>query len=212
MAGIRWPSISPRAPNAKLQRSGEGMTGTIWIDEVDREIARFDGRHQDLSRRGPALRGNSLKVEQSPVGEGIWMPVSMEQDVASPKGLVEIVSAKSTDFRKFDVQSKHFSAEMKRAACMRRGDCRERMMPIEPLQIDIEREWDGRFLASVPELAGVMAYGDTEESAAGRVKTVALQVLSDMFERGDELLQQLKVEHYEGQAWSSALLRIGWTR
>lgn len=91
--------------HANLQRSGEGMTGTIWIDEADREIARFEGRHEDLSRRGASVRGNSLKVEQSPVGDGIWMPVSMEQDVASPKGLVEIVSAKSTDFRKFDVES-----------------------------------------------------------------------------------------------------------
>jgi hypothetical protein len=96
--------FSPGA-HANLQRSGEGMTGTIWIDEADREIARFEGRHQDLSRRGASLRGNSLKVEQAPVGDGIWMPVRMEQDVPSPKGLVEIVFATSTDFRKFDVQS-----------------------------------------------------------------------------------------------------------
>jgi hypothetical protein len=91
--------------HASLQRSGEGMTGTIWIDEADREIARFEGGHEDLSRRGAVLRGNSLKVEQSPVGDGIWMPVNMEQQIASPKGLVEVVSAKSTGFRKFDVQS-----------------------------------------------------------------------------------------------------------
>jgi hypothetical protein len=91
--------------HANFRRSGEGMSGTIWIDEADREIARFEGRHDDPSRRGAVLRGNSLKVEQAPVGDGIWMPVGMEQDVASPKGLVEIVSATSTDFRKFDVQS-----------------------------------------------------------------------------------------------------------
>lgn len=86
------------------------------------------------------------------------------------------------------------------------------MIPIEPLQIDIEREADGGFLASVPELPGVMAHGDTEESAVERVKTVALQVLTGMFERGDELPQQVKVERYGDQAWSSALVRIGWTR
>jgi predicted RNase H-like HicB family nuclease len=31
------------------------------------------------------------------------------------------------------------------------------------LHIEIETEEDGRILASVPELSGVMAYGDTEE-------------------------------------------------
>ena len=55
------------------------------------------------------------------------------------------------------------------------------------MQIQIEREEDGRFLASVPELPGVMAYGDTEESALRKAKTIALQVLADMVESGEEL-------------------------
>jgi predicted RNase H-like HicB family nuclease len=67
------------------------------------------------------------------------------------------------------------------------------MIQIEPLQVDIEREEDGRFLASVPELPGVMAYGDSEESALRKAKTVALQVLADMIESGDEVPQPLKV-------------------
>ena len=61
------------------------------------------------------------------------------------------------------------------------------MVEIEPLQIEVEREEDGRFLASVPDLPGVMAYGDTEGSALRRAKAVALQVLADMTESGDEL-------------------------
>ena len=61
------------------------------------------------------------------------------------------------------------------------------MVEIQPLQIQIEREEDGRFLASVPELPGVMAYGDTEESALRKAKTIALQVLADMVESGEEL-------------------------
>jgi predicted RNase H-like HicB family nuclease len=67
------------------------------------------------------------------------------------------------------------------------------MIQIEPVQIDIEREEDGRFLASVPELPGVMAYGDTEDAALRKAKTVALQVLADMIESGDKLPQPLKV-------------------
>ena len=61
------------------------------------------------------------------------------------------------------------------------------------MQIEIEREEDGRFLASVPELPGVMAYGDTEELALRKAKSIALQVLADMVENGEELPQPLRV-------------------
>lgn len=67
------------------------------------------------------------------------------------------------------------------------------MVEIQPLQIEIEREEDGRFLASIPELPGVMAYGDTEDSAMRKAKTIALQVLADMVESGEELPQPLNV-------------------
>ena len=67
------------------------------------------------------------------------------------------------------------------------------MVEIQPLQIEIEREEDGRFLASVPELPGVMAYGDTEEAALRKAKSIALQVLADMIESGDEVPPLLKV-------------------
>ena len=67
------------------------------------------------------------------------------------------------------------------------------MVEIQPLQIEIEREEDGRFLASVPELPGVMAYGDTEEAALRKAKSIALQVLADMIESGHEVPPLLKV-------------------
>lgn len=63
---------------------------------------------------------------------------------------------------------------------------------IEPLRIEIDREEDGRFLASVPDLPGVMAYGDTQEDATRKVKSVALQVLADMIESGEEVPDPLK--------------------
>jgi predicted RNase H-like HicB family nuclease len=66
------------------------------------------------------------------------------------------------------------------------------MVEIQPLQIEIEREEDGRFLASVPLLPGVMAYGDMEEAAVRKVKAIALQVLADMIESGEELPQRLE--------------------
>jgi predicted RNase H-like HicB family nuclease len=54
-----------------------------------------------------------------------------------------------------------------------------RMLSIEPLRIEIEREEDGRILASVPDLPGVMAYGDTGAAAVRKVKSIAREVLAD---------------------------------
>jgi predicted RNase H-like HicB family nuclease len=61
------------------------------------------------------------------------------------------------------------------------------VVPIEPLRIEIDREDDGRVLASVPDLPGVMAYGDTQDAAVRKVKPIALQVLADMVESGEEV-------------------------
>jgi predicted RNase H-like HicB family nuclease len=67
------------------------------------------------------------------------------------------------------------------------------MVEIQPLRTEVEQEEDGRYLASVPDLPGVMAYGDTAESALRKAKTIALQVLADMMESGEELPQPLRV-------------------
>jgi predicted RNase H-like HicB family nuclease len=66
-------------------------------------------------------------------------------------------------------------------------------MDIHPLRIEVEREGDGRMLASVPELPGVMAYGATEEEAIRKTKAIALQILADMIENGEEVPESLKV-------------------
>ena len=60
-------------------------------------------------------------------------------------------------------------------------------------KVEIEREEDGRLLASVPELPGVMAYGQTKEEAVRKAKAVALQILADMTESGEEVPESLKV-------------------
>lgn len=40
------------------------------------------------------------------------------------------------------------------------------LVSIEPIRVEVEGEDDGRVLASVSELPGVMAYGDVEEEAS----------------------------------------------
>jgi len=55
------------------------------------------------------------------------------------------------------------------------------------LQIEIDREEDGRWLSEVPDLPGVMAYGGTREEAIARVKALALRVLADRLEHGEDI-------------------------
>ena len=67
------------------------------------------------------------------------------------------------------------------------------MVEIQPLRVELEREEDGRMLASVPDLPGVMAYGATQDEAVRKVKAIALQVLAEMIESGEEVPAPLKV-------------------
>ena len=53
----------------------------------------------------------------------------------------------------------------------------------ESFRIVIEREIDGRWLAEVPELPGVMAYGKTQNDAEVAVTALALRVLADRTEK-----------------------------
>ncbi len=52
-------------------------------------------------------------------------------------------------------------------------------------RIEIDREADGRFLAEVQELPGVLAYGETADDALAHVQALALRVLADRLEQGE---------------------------
>lgn len=52
--------------------------------------------------------------------------------------------------------------------------------------IEIDREEDGRWIAEVLELPGVMVYGETEEQAVTKVVSLALRVLADKSVRSVE--------------------------
>jgi predicted RNase H-like HicB family nuclease len=67
------------------------------------------------------------------------------------------------------------------------------MVEIQPIRVELEREEDGRILASVPDLPGVMAYGASEEDAVRKAKSIALQVLADMIESGEDVPDPLRV-------------------
>jgi predicted RNase H-like HicB family nuclease len=61
------------------------------------------------------------------------------------------------------------------------------------MQFDIqyEQEDDGRWLAEVTELPGVLAYGGTLEDALARAQALALRVLADRLEHGESVPSRL---------------------
>lgn len=53
------------------------------------------------------------------------------------------------------------------------------------LTVEVEREDDGRWIADVVALPGVLAYGATRDEALARVEALALRVLADRLEHGE---------------------------
>ena len=51
--------------------------------------------------------------------------------------------------------------------------------------IELEQEEDGRWLAEVPDLPGVMAYGGTRQKAVEQVQALALRVLANRLDHGE---------------------------
>lgn len=52
-------------------------------------------------------------------------------------------------------------------------------------EIELDREADGRWIAEVPELPGVLTYGQTREEAVARVQALALRVLAERLEHNE---------------------------
>lgn len=53
--------------------------------------------------------------------------------------------------------------------------------------IETEQENDGRWIAEVIDLPGVMAYAESKEKAILKVKALALRVIVDRIENGEEI-------------------------
>jgi predicted RNase H-like HicB family nuclease len=54
-------------------------------------------------------------------------------------------------------------------------------------KVEVEREDDGRWIAEVMELPGVLAYGKTRDEAMQHVEVLALRVLADRVEHGEAI-------------------------
>jgi len=60
-------------------------------------------------------------------------------------------------------------------------------------EIEIDREDDGRWMAEVPQLSGVMAYGRTRDEAIARVQALALRVIAERLEHAEAPAEMLAV-------------------
>ncbi len=59
--------------------------------------------------------------------------------------------------------------------------------------IEHEREEDGRWLAEVPELPGVLAYGTTADEAMAKAEVLALRVLAERVEHNEAKPQSISI-------------------
>ncbi len=57
--------------------------------------------------------------------------------------------------------------------------------------VEVEHETDGRWMAEVPELPGVLAYGATSDEAVVKAETLALRVMADRLEQGEVKAQTI---------------------
>jgi len=61
------------------------------------------------------------------------------------------------------------------------------------LTVEFEQEEDGRWIAEITDLPGVMVYGTTRHEAAARVQALALRVIAERLEHGEAAPDMLKL-------------------
>ena len=59
--------------------------------------------------------------------------------------------------------------------------------------IEVEQEADGRWLAEVPELPGVLAYGETVNQAQSKAEVLALRVLAERLENQENRALPIRI-------------------
>jgi predicted RNase H-like HicB family nuclease len=60
-------------------------------------------------------------------------------------------------------------------------------------KVEVEQEEDGRWLAEVLELPGVLAYGQSQDAAVSKVQALALRVVAERLDHGEAGPQLLSI-------------------
>jgi hypothetical protein len=93
------------------QNAIKKISGTIWFDEADRQVAQLEITLDANFKIGGGLlanvrKGTTVKLNQGRVGEGLWMQTSNEQHIdvrILVKGTRQNIHVEDFDFKKFDV-------------------------------------------------------------------------------------------------------------
>lgn len=104
----------PKAEAHGMQaNASKKLEGTVWVDEADRQVARLEVEFYDNFRIGGGLlgsiqKGTVIKIEQSPIGEGLWMQTANDQHMnlrVIVKGIHENTQVKNFDFKRFNADA-----------------------------------------------------------------------------------------------------------
>lgn len=79
-----------------------------------------------------------------------------------------------------------------------RAACKLNLIRSVVLQVEYEQETDGRWIAEVVELPGVMVYGKTPEDACDKLYPLVLRVLADRIENGEWPAETPRPHHQRG--------------
>lgn len=55
------------------------------------------------------------------------------------------------------------------------------------MRLEVEQEDDGRWIAEIPDLPGVLVYGTTRHEAIARAEALALRVIADRLDHGEAI-------------------------
>jgi hypothetical protein len=101
-------------PDAKAKNINENvqkkLSGTLWIDEKDRQVAKMTARFDDTFHVAGGLvasiqKGSEFNFEQALIHDEVWLPASETQDVNARlllvKGIHQRDRAEYSDYRKY---------------------------------------------------------------------------------------------------------------
>ncbi len=59
--------------------------------------------------------------------------------------------------------------------------------------LETDREEDGRWIAEIAELPGVIKYGSTRDEAIAQAEALALRVMAERIEHGEHPVEPIKI-------------------
>ncbi len=101
----------PSARSHDLEQSAaKKMSGTLWFDEAEHQVARLEVRFDDNFHIGGGIfasvqKGSTMEFEQAPVGDGLWMQTSSAEHLDARVVLTKLredVHVKDFEFKRFN--------------------------------------------------------------------------------------------------------------